>query len=201
MPRGGKKAGRRPDRGKSDCITCSPTKDDQMKKKYEQKSNKTQVEIINSDDSGDRSDNSITSITTLPRSPTPSPSETPKNKKKTERRHAKLTEAQQDTMFEWLEQTPAIYDTNHEDYKRRIQLFSEQAVKMGKGIDGETLELWFKSYRTIISKCKTKTMKSRSNWKPTVHGIPNEKRLWETMCWLVPFIRPPRRHSIKSVSN
>ena len=26
---------------------------------------------------------------------------------------AKLTEAQQDTMFKWLEQTPAIYDINH----------------------------------------------------------------------------------------
>ena len=44
-------------------------------------------------------------------------------------RHVKLTDAQQDTVFEWIEQTPAIYDTNLEDYKRRIQLFGKLAVK------------------------------------------------------------------------
>lgn len=104
-------------------------------------------------------------------------------------------------MFEWLEQNPAVYDTNHEDYKKRIQLFGEQAVKMGEGIDGATLELLFKSCRTIISKCKTKTKKSGSNWNPAVHGTPNEKRLWGKMCWLVPFIRPPRRHNLKSVGS
>ena len=75
--------------------------------------------------------------------------------KKSDRRSAKLTDAQQDIMFEWLEQTPAIYDTNHEHHKLRVQLFGEQAVRMGS-VDGTTLQLWFKSCRTVISKCKTR---------------------------------------------
>lgn len=135
-----------------------------------------------------------------PRSPTARPPSKAKKftANKPDRHSAKLTEAQQDTMFEWLEQTPAIYDTNHVDYKRRIQLFGEQAVAMGDGLDGATLELWFKSCRTVISKCKTR--KSGTNWTPLTHGTPNEKRLWTKMSWLVPFIKPPRRHNLKSVS-
>ena len=71
--------------------------------------------------------------------PPRSPSKAKKTAKKAERRSAKLTGAQQDIMFEWLEQTPAIYDTNHVDYKKRIQLLGEQAI--GEGLDGATLEL------------------------------------------------------------
>ena len=141
---------------------------------------------------------SARSATPPPRSPTPPP---PSNvnmstAKKSDRRSAKLTDAQQDIMFEWLEQTPAIYDTNHEHHKLRVQLFGEQAVRMGS-VDGTTLQLWFKSCRTVISKCKTR--KSGTNWSPDTHGTPNEKRLWTKMSWLVPFIRPPRRHNLKSV--
>ena len=83
-----------------------------------------------------------------PRSPTPPSTVKKSTAKKPDRRSTKLTEVQQDIMFEWLEQTPAIYDTNHDDYKRRIQLFGEQTVRMGDGLDGTTLELWFKSCRT-----------------------------------------------------
>ena len=118
---------------------------------------------------------SARSATPPPRSPTPPP---PSNvnmstAKKSDRRSAKLTDAQQDIMF------------------------GEQAVRMGS-VDGTTLQLWFKSCRTVISKCKTR--KSGTNWSPDTHGTPNEKRLWTKMSWLVPFIRPPRRHNLKSVS-
>ena len=34
----------------------------------------------------------------------------------------------------------------------------------------------------------------------TLPPPPNEKRLWTTMSWLMPFIRTPRRHNLKSVS-
>ena len=116
---------------------------------------------------------------------------------KSDRRSAKLTDAQQYIMLEWLEQTPAIYDTNHEDHKLRAQLFGEQAVVMGS-LEGTSLQLWFKSCRTVISKCKTR--KYGTNCSPLIHGTPNEKMLWANMPWLVPFIRPPRRHNLKSVS-
>ena len=68
--------------------------------------------------------------------------------------------------------TPAIYDTNHDDYKRRIQLLGEQeqAVRMGDGLDGTTLQLWFKSCRTVISKFKTCTPKERSGCGPRCPG-------------------------------
>ena len=85
-------------------------------------------------------------------------------------------------MFEWLEQTPAVYDTNHVDYKRRIQLFGVQEVTTGDGLDGATLVLWFKSCRTVISKCKTR--KSGTNWTPSPM-VPLTRRGCGPRCWLV----------------
>ena len=85
----------------------------------------------------DETSDSESGPTLCPTPPPPSKVKEP-TAKKPDRCSAQLTEAQQDIMFEWLEQTPAIYDTIHVDYERRIQLFGEQAVRMGDGLDGTT---------------------------------------------------------------
>ena len=134
-----------------------------------------------------------------PQMPAPAPVPSGKASTKASRRTAALTDEQQDTMFEWLEQTPAIYDQTHPDHKRKSQLFGEQAQRMGEGLQGTTLELWFKSCRTMVSKLKKK--KSGTNFIPEVNGTPNQKRLWMKMPWLIRHIQAPRRQTLQSVST
>lgn len=130
-------------------------------------------------------------------------------KPKKERQRAELSDEQEDEMFEWLEQTPAIYNMRDRGFKTREALWEAQAGRMGpdmlgKVMTAQTLQLWFKSQRSTFTRLKKDEGKSGrgvSKFDPARDGTVREKEIWQKLLFIKPYIHEATRHPLKSVST
>ena len=131
---------------------------------------------------------------------TPPEMDTSKRKKRKPKEHSNLSNAQEEDMFEWLQENPVLYSrgmTGYKDVQARNKLWADKAAEMGKAVN-LVKDIWYKSVRSRMGRL----LKQRSGDPQfDVEACSDrDKYLMEKMAFMIPHIHEVRKRPLVSVS-